>query len=64
MSFWFLQNSEVLAWVSSIILFVIGVIYIALHCGYNKELKEEYEREEAKGKEEKVKDTPIRENLI
>jgi Tfp pilus assembly protein PilO len=68
MTFWFLQASEILAWVSAIILFVIGVIYIALHCGYNKELKEEYEKEEAKGQKEKEKanaeETPIRENLI
>jgi hypothetical protein len=38
-AFWFLQNSEVLAWVSALSLFIIGVIYIALNCGYGKELK-------------------------
>lgn len=45
MTFWFLQASEILAWVAALSLFVVGVIYIALHCGYNKELKEAYEKE-------------------
>jgi hypothetical protein len=49
---------------------VIGVVYIALHCGYNKELKDAYEKEEEKAQREKIiskaknSDGPIRENLI
>lgn len=39
MSFWFLQNSEVLAWISALALFIIGVIYVAMDCGYGKELR-------------------------
>lgn len=41
-----------MAWVSALILFIIGVIYIAFECGYGKELKEKYDAEEKKREKE------------
>lgn len=52
-AFWFLYDTSVpLAWVSALILFIIGIIYIAFECGYGKELKEKYEAEEKKREKE------------
>jgi hypothetical protein len=50
--FWFFNNSsDLLAWVSALILFIIGVIYIVFECGWGKQLREEFEKEDSKNEE-------------
>ncbi len=47
-AFWFLQDNDVLAWISAIVLFVSGVIYVVFHCGYAKEFRAQYDKEKDK----------------
>jgi hypothetical protein len=48
--------NQVLAWVSALILFGTGIIYIVIDCGYGKELKKQIEEDEKKDRRTKNSD--------
>jgi len=61
-----LSDYEVVAWISALVLFITGIMYLVFHCGYGKKLQEQFNKENKKFealKEEKA--NPIlRENLM
>jgi len=67
LTFWFfITYSQIISWVSALTLFITGIVYIVVDCGYGKELKKQIEDDEkkAKRKTNTDDDEKIRENLV